>query len=81
MVYPARVACARVVAVRGDVARLGTVLLNAQNPRGLEYTLGEWPLMIAPMAALIGQQRTRRDDRRQPTDDLFDGPPVAYSPS
>jgi hypothetical protein len=41
----------------------GTALLNAQNPRGLEYTLGEWPLMIAPTAAWLGQQTMRRGDQ------------------
>lgn len=41
----------------------GTALLNAQNARGLEYTLGEWPLMIAPLAAWVGQQSRRRRDR------------------
>jgi hypothetical protein len=40
-----------------------TALANAQNARGLEYTLGEWPLMIAPMAAWIGQQARRRRDQ------------------
>ena len=29
-----------------------TALVNAQNARGLEYTLGEWPLMIAPHGGL-----------------------------
>lgn len=38
-----------------------TALVNAQNPRGLEYTLGEWPLMIAPMGAWVGQQTMRRN--------------------
>lgn len=28
------------------------VLLNAQNTRGLEYTLGEWPLMLAPLSVV-----------------------------
>ena len=36
-----------------------TALVNAQNARGLEYTLGEWPLMVAPLAAWVGQL-TRR---------------------
>lgn len=31
-----------------------TALLHAQNARGLEYTLGEWPLMLAPLAAWLG---------------------------
>jgi hypothetical protein len=41
----------------------GTALFHAQNARGLDYTLGEWPLMIAPMAAWFGQrsQRSRGD--------------------
>jgi len=39
----------------------GNALVNAQNPRGPEYTLGEWPLMIAPIAAWVGQlSRPRR---------------------
>jgi hypothetical protein len=37
-----------------------TALMTAQNARGLEYTMGEWPLMIAPMAAWVGQQTFRR---------------------
>jgi hypothetical protein len=34
----------------------GTALLNARNSRGLEYTLGEWPLMVAPLAAWLGRE-------------------------
>jgi hypothetical protein len=45
----------------------GTALVNAQNPRGLEYTLGEWPLMIAPLAAWVGQQTSRRTSGHNPT--------------
>ena len=41
-----------------------TALVNAQNARGLEYTLGEWPLMIAPLAAWVGQLTRRRGDRQ-----------------
>ena len=40
-----------------------TALVNAQNARGLEYTLGEWPLMIAPLAAWVGQLTEQRADR------------------
>lgn len=41
-----------------------TALVNAQNARGLEYTLGEWPLMIAPLAAWVGQLTKQRADRQ-----------------
>ena len=46
-----------------------TALVNAQNARGLEYTLGEWPLMIAPLAAWVGQltsAASRRPPRARP---------------
>jgi hypothetical protein len=35
-------------------------LLHGQNPRGLEYTLGEWPLMLAPLAAWLGHLSVER---------------------
>jgi hypothetical protein len=35
-----------------------SALLNAQNARGLDYTLCEWPLMIAPPAAWAGNDRS-----------------------
>ena len=47
----------------------GTALVNAQNARGLEYTLGEWPLMIAPLAAWAGQQTMRRSSSSSATDE------------
>jgi hypothetical protein len=37
-----------------------TALLDAQNGRGLEYTLGEWPLMLAPLAAWLGYLSVQR---------------------
>ena len=40
-----------------------TALLDAQNGRGLEYTLGEWPLMIAPLAAWLGSVSSHRGGR------------------
>ena len=57
----------------------GVALLNAQNSRGLEYTLGEWPLMIAPMAAWLGQQTMRRGGRQPATDERPEAPSTASS--
>jgi hypothetical protein len=59
----------------------GTALLNAENPRGLEYTLGEWPLMIAPMAAWLGQWTRRRGNAAPTTDDRPDAPSPAAARS
>jgi hypothetical protein len=58
-----------------------TALLNAQNARGLEYTLGEWPLMIAPVAAWIGHQTTIRGGRPPVTGDRSEAPVAAPSAS
>ena len=56
-----------------------TALLNAQNSRGLEYTLGEWPLMLAPLAAWLGRASLDRDGRLPVTDELPGAPPASPS--
>ena len=57
-----------------------TALVNAQNPRGLEYTLGEWPLMIAPLAAWLGEQTRGRAERAAVLEDRPDLPSAASTP-
>jgi hypothetical protein len=53
-----------------------TVLLNADNSRGVDYTLGEWPLMLAPLAAWLGRASLDHMSTPDPSARLEGGPSV-----
>jgi hypothetical protein len=52
-------------------------VLNAQTSRGIEYTLGEWPIALLLVVGLLRHGRAEGDDQRRSRDAHLDGTRLA----